>query len=402
VNVTAKQAEALRVILLKDRTGLIWPGSIRSGKTWGMSMAMVCHAARFDGQQFIVAGKTLGAIERNILPYLHTHCRDLGIPLRNVRSRNVLQVGRNEFFLFGAGDESAQDVIQGMTAAGALIDEVPLLPRSAVMQIFARCSVPGAKLLMTLNKVSPFHWVKRELYDRHEEMDLDVIESTLDDNPHITERTVGFYNSVFQGHWRKRFIDNEWAAPNGLVYPQPNIIAELPDGLPDLIDLCADFGAATVTTGLKVGKWGNRWVVFGEYYWDTTMQEPRTTDEHAAAIVALTPRIDRCIIDPSAATLKVSLQRAGVIAIGGNNDIEAGVQNLDLVLSTDKLAIHGPSCPNLVGEITALAWDEDKQEEGEDKPKKGHDHACDALRYWAMFRIPPQLSLMPRRKPRGL
>ena len=49
----------------------------------------------------------------------------------------------NEFYFFGGKDESSQDLIQGITLAGAFFDEAALMPQSFVNQATARCSVTG-------------------------------------------------------------------------------------------------------------------------------------------------------------------------------------------------------------------------------------------------------------------
>ena len=46
---------------------------------------------------------------------------------------------RNTYYLFGGRDERSQDLIQGITLAGVLLDEVALMPRSFVEQALGRC-----------------------------------------------------------------------------------------------------------------------------------------------------------------------------------------------------------------------------------------------------------------------
>ena len=46
----------------------------------------------------------------------------------------------NYFYIFGGKDEGSQQLVQGITAAGAFFDEVALMPESFVSQATARCS----------------------------------------------------------------------------------------------------------------------------------------------------------------------------------------------------------------------------------------------------------------------
>ena len=51
---------------VKDYDGIIADGAIRSGKTVSMSLSFVMWAmARYDGQNFIMAGKTISSFKRN-------------------------------------------------------------------------------------------------------------------------------------------------------------------------------------------------------------------------------------------------------------------------------------------------------------------------------------------------
>lgn len=65
-------------------------------------------------------------------------------------------------FLFGGRDESSYALIQGMTLAGVLFDEVALMPRSFVEQALARCSVAGSRFWFNCNPESPSHWFYEE------------------------------------------------------------------------------------------------------------------------------------------------------------------------------------------------------------------------------------------------
>ena len=50
---------------VKDAAGIIADGAIRSGKTVSMSLSFVMWAmARYDGQNFIMAGKTISSFKR--------------------------------------------------------------------------------------------------------------------------------------------------------------------------------------------------------------------------------------------------------------------------------------------------------------------------------------------------
>ena len=135
---------------VKDYDGIIADGAIRSGKTVSMSLSFGLWAMnRFNGQNFIMAGKTVGSFRRNVLRFWKTMMKSRGYAVIDKRSDNLVIVTRgnveNYFYIFGGKDEASQDLVQGITAAGAFFDEVALMPESFVNQATARCSVDGSK-----------------------------------------------------------------------------------------------------------------------------------------------------------------------------------------------------------------------------------------------------------------
>lgn len=113
---------------VKDAAGIIADGAIRSGKTVSMSLSYVMWAmARYDGQNFIMAGKTISSFKRNVLQNLKLMLTSRGYHWTYHISGdfpNMLEVSRNGktnyFFVFGGKDEGSQDLVQGITAAGCL------------------------------------------------------------------------------------------------------------------------------------------------------------------------------------------------------------------------------------------------------------------------------------------
>lgn len=84
---------------VKDYDGIIADGAIRSGKTVAMSLAFVFWAMEsFDGQNLIMAGKTISSFQRNVLTNLKTMLRSRGYRCIHHLSgefNNMLEVTRN-------------------------------------------------------------------------------------------------------------------------------------------------------------------------------------------------------------------------------------------------------------------------------------------------------------------
>ena len=136
---------------VKDMDGIICDGSVRAGKTIVMSLSYVMWAMHtFKDENLGMAGKTIGSFRRNVITPLKRMLKARGYQVKDHRSENMLSISRNGvtnyFYVFGGKDEGSQDLIQGITLAGMLFDEVALMPQSFVNQATARCSVDGSKL----------------------------------------------------------------------------------------------------------------------------------------------------------------------------------------------------------------------------------------------------------------
>lgn len=207
----------------QDCDMVIADGAIRSGKT----VAMICGFFRwslesFQGETFILAGKTVGALKRNVIGPALEILRAWGLPYTYVSSGDEarLEIGDNTYYLYDAHNERSQDRLQGLTAAGALADEVALFPQSFVEQMLGRCSVEGAKIWLNCNPESPAHYVKTELIDKAAEKRIYYLHFRMSDNLTLSPQKREFYERMFTGVFYRRFVLGEWALTDGLVYPQ--------------------------------------------------------------------------------------------------------------------------------------------------------------------------------------
>lgn len=276
-----------------------------------------------------------------------------------------------------------------MTAAGAYVDELTLLPEEFFSQLLARLSVPGAKLFATTNPDGPAHWARKKFLLRQNTLDLRSWHFTLDDNPALDPAYVEALKNEYTGLWYRRFILGEWCLAEGAIYSMwddtkhvvtdktmPKIVGYLAAGI--------DHGATNpfhaVLVGLGVD---NRLYVTSEWQWDAKIRRQDLSD------VQLSERVrswlggiepEYVVVDPSAKQFRVQLGRDGVDVTKGNNDVVDGIRAVGSLLSLDKLRVH-ESCQHLIDEIPGYSWDDVAAERGEDQPIKVDDHGLDALRY---------------------
>lgn len=208
---------------VRDSDGIIADGSIRSGKTLSMSLSFVMWAMeKFDGQNFAMSGKTIGSFRRNVLNGLKPMLKARGFSVQDKRSDNLVEVSNgdivNYFYIFGGKDERSQDLIQGITLAGALFDEVALMPESFVNQATGRCSVDGSKYWFNCNPGNPQHFFNKEWIQKYKEKNLLYLHFTMDDNLSLSEKIKARYKAMYSGVFFKRYVLGLWVAADGLCY----------------------------------------------------------------------------------------------------------------------------------------------------------------------------------------
>lgn len=233
--------------------GIICDGSIRSGKTLPMAISFIAWAfSQYDGEAFGLCGKTVGAFRRNVLrKYIIPILPASGYVISDKRAENAITIRNTEgktntFYIFGGRDERAQDTVQGATLAGALFDEVALMPESFVNQVIARCSVTGSKLWFNCNPEYPAHWFHQEWIKQCTEKRMLYLHFTMDDNPSLAENVRERYKRLYTGVFYKRFILGLWTAATGVIYqqiaddPEAFVIDETPPLMGVMIGV--DFG----------------------------------------------------------------------------------------------------------------------------------------------------------------
>ena len=378
-----------------DRDMVIAEGSIRSGKTIAMLDGFTEWSLnQFEDQDFIVAAKSQGALERNVLKPWSKILVAKGIPYDERRGdMRFLKIGTNTYYCFGAPNEASQDVVQGMTAAGALLDDVALFPQSFVEQVKGRCSLDGSKVWLNANPEGPFHWLKTDYLDKAAEQNILALHFAMDDNLSLSDAVKERYKRQFSGIWFKRMILGLWVMAEGSIYDMWDDDVHVFKGTPGsyrnyLIGI--DYGTATVTTfGLYGYNSASDVVLVSEHYYDAQKAGRQKSDsQHANDFKGWIEangvyRFRGIYCDPSAASFIEELRQRNYVVTPGNNDVIDGIRFVGSMLTGKQYRVH-KSCIKTQQEYQSYVWDPSAQKRGEDKPVKEHDHTCDRDRY-ALF-----------------
>lgn len=370
----------------KGRDAIICDGSIRSGKTVSMAVGFILWSmSNFDGQIFGICGRTIQSLRRNVILHLHDWVpEDLEISER--RGENMLVVSdgcghENIYYLFGGKDESSYALVQGITLAGALLDEVVLMPQSFVEQVIARCSVAGSKLWFNCNPGGPEHWFNKNWVLKSKEMNALHIHFTMQDNYSLAPEIRGRYERMYTGVFYQRYVMGLWVLAEGLVYSfgEENITDDRPKGAEYYISI--DYGTLNP---FSAGLWsvtGDKAVRIKEYYYSGRENSRNMTDaEYCDKVAELADgyEIKRVIVDPSGASFIEALRQRKFKVLGAKNDVLDGIRRTSVYLKDGNIKIHR-SCTDSIREFGLYRWDEKKNN---DSVIKENDHAMDDIRYF--------------------
>ena len=205
--------------------------------------------ASFDKQNFAICGRTIEALRRNVIVHIPTWLEGMfEVTERRSENKMVVTIGNrsNTYYLFGGRDESSYTLIQGITLAGVLFDEVALMPRSFVEQAMARCSVSGSKFWFNCNPESPGHWFYKEWIRKAAERNMLYLHFTMDDNLSLDEKIKARYEGMYSGVFYDRYIRGLWTVAEGLIYTMFNkdyhVVPSVPREYEEYLISC-DYGS---------------------------------------------------------------------------------------------------------------------------------------------------------------
>lgn len=376
-----------------DYDTIIADGAVRSGKTLIMSLSYIMWSmSNFDGENFGMAGKTIGSFRRNVINQLKSMLVGRGYKVYDKRADNLLVITKgdieNYYYIFGGKDERSQDLVQGVTLAGFFFDEVALMPESFVNQATARCSVEGSRFWFNCNPDGPYHWFKLNWLDKLDLKNAMHLHFTQEDNPSLSEKVKKRYRHMYTGVFYKRYIEGLWVVAEGIVYDMFNVDEHVVNKLPELegpIYISIDYGTQNATVFLM---WQQGidgvWYCIKEYYYsgrDETTQ--RTDKEYAQDLKTFTEgrKIYQVILDPSAVSFRTQLTQDGYKVRKANNSVLDGIRFTGSALQEGLFKIYR-RCKKTISEFSSYMWDPKAVERGEDKPLKQFDHAMDAVRYF--------------------
>lgn len=360
-------------------------GATRSGKTyldfrWIIPIRIRERIGK-DGLA-VILGVTKSTIERNVLePMRNIYGDEL---VGTISSDNTAWIFGEKCYCLGAEKVSQVSKIRGASIKYCYGDEVADWAEEVFALLKSRLDKEYSCFDGTFNPQYPDHWLKKFL-----DSNADIFSQTytIDDNPFLPESFKENLKKEYEGTvYYDRYILGLWRIAEGLVYPMfdraRNVTSER--GGPGRYWISSDYGTQNPTVFALWREYGGKAVMEKEYYHSGRESGRQKTDEeYYQDLEAFADgyRIERVVLDPSAASFAECIRRHGKFSVWkANNAVLDGIRFTGACIKSGIIKFH-ESCKNAFREFGLYSWDKDA---GEDRVIKENDHVCDSIRYFCM------------------
>lgn len=227
-NATPSQKEVMAYVKkchkANDRGMVWWMGGVRSGKSFGASMAMMEHIRHRQGKTYMALAYTAIQALQVFGSNLEQIAEAMGIETklnRGLSNPKLIFPESGCEVLFRGADKAGRDrSIQGLTLDGLIVDETPNLHRQTVHQAEARVSGHAALRIYTSNKTSIYHWTTKYYLDRIKNNQIPglIVDSNVAENLHVDKDYREERANEFQGETLRRFMENEFTLDHPPIY----------------------------------------------------------------------------------------------------------------------------------------------------------------------------------------
>lgn len=400
-----------RAFVLNDAKQCLYSGAFGAGKSFSLCVKLVCRASKPRAREALVR-KTLSDLKGTTLRTLLLGDGDtppvlpLGSYTHNKSERLIKIHGGGEIVYFSMEDSST---IGSYNLTGAAVDQAEELTDDDWFFLLGRLRATGEgitrQLYAVCNPDSPSHHLAQRFGLAPDSLvpadGCWVVTTSSADNPHLPPDYLSVLNS-FTGVRRKRYVQGLWAGAEGVVYEswdRARHVRQVSYHESEVarVIIGVDDGTTVPFAALRcvVLRSGHKFVERVAYRRGMLMQDK------VDAIAEMAP-FDVIIVDPAASALKLHLRSAGFAVRDADNDVLAGIQEVQTQLSvspdgTPWLTIS-PQCGDLIREMETYEWKVRKgahsAEVQRDEPVKENDHAVDALRYLCMEdRLPASVAV---------
>lgn len=381
-------------------------GPFGCGKTYSIMLGLGLLSMRTKPMEndsvIALIGRTMQTCKRNMCNVLSTLFGD-DFKYTNTKKdgyeKDALLFG-HKIFILGANDKSSEERIRGMNCYAIVCDEVSLWKEEIFNLVMGRLRGPipdgwgQGFMLSATNPGSPKNYLKLKM-DSQKDKDPNspgyIHFEQWKSSDIITDNSKLYYENLKELYKNnlallKRYVYGEWAAADGLVYPEfdekEHVIdeKELENAIYTEYRIGLDFGADHPTAVVLIGVMpAGEQIVLKELkesnllVQDLILKLNEMIANKEAYLTAI-------YIDPSAKAIRNELSAAGYgnLVKKAVNDVTDGIQSVKQDLQSGKLYISS-NCTQLIDEFYIYQYKEGDSEKL--NVVKLNDDLMDALRY---------------------
>jgi phage terminase large subunit len=362
-----------KIEALKKRVKII-QGGTSAGKTYGIIPILITKASTYANQEISIVAESIPHLRRGALK---DFLRIMKSTNRFYEQRFNKSLLRYEFangsvIEFFSADDSSK--LRGARRDILYINECNNVNFEAYNELSIRTK---KEVYLDFNPANEF-WVHTELKG---ETDSDFLILTYKDNEALDERIVKEIEknrdkaatSTYWANWWRVYGLGEIGMLEGVIFSNWKIINTIPPEA-KLVGIGLDFGYTNDPTAIiEVYNYNGQRIV-NELKYQTGMLNSDIAKELPKNVVVYADSSEPKSID--------EIRRYGITIKGvtkGKDSINYGID----IMQQQEYLVTSQST-NLIKELRAYCWDQDKTGKQLNKPQGKQDHGIDALRYHEM------------------
>ena len=359
----------------------VFYGGAGSGKSVFIAQRKIYHHLKYQRRKTLVIRKVGRTLRHSVFAEISTVINDWD--LRKIFRINkgdleiTNRINGNQFIFSGLDDVEKMKSISGIT--DIWIEEASEISAEDFKQLNLRlrgASKEMKQITVSFNPISALSWLKRDLFDRHDD-DILIVKTTYIDNKFLDPDDIATIEKLRENdpvYWNIYGLGN-WGVLGNLVYTN----YEIRDFDRDLrlfnrIYSGLDWGFTDPTAAVKLGFKDGTIYVLDEFY--------RTGLDNSEIMTELPEVIskkDMITADSSEPDRIKEFKRNGWKirpAKKGQGSVSFGID----FVRRHKIMIH-PTCQNFINEIQAYSYRKDKDGNPTEDPVDFNNHLMDAVRY---------------------
>ena len=362
-----------KIEALKKRVKII-QGGTSAGKTYGIIPILITKASTYANQEISIVAESIPHLRRGALKDFLRIMKSTNRFFEQRFNKSLLryEFANGSVIEFFSADDSSK--LRGARRDILYINECNNVNFEAYNELSIRTK---KEVYLDFNPANEF-WVHTELKG---ETDSDFLILTYKDNEALDERIVKEIEknrdkaatSAYWANWWRVYGLGEIGMLEGVIFSNWKIINTIPTEA-KLVGIGLDFGYTNDPTAIiEVYNYNGQRIV-NELKYQTGMLNSDIAKELPKHVVVYADSSEPKSID--------EIRRYGITIKGvtkGKDSINYGID----IMQQQEYLVTSQST-NLIKELRAYCWDQDKTGKQLNKPQGKQDHGIDALRYHEM------------------